>query len=189
MTTPTLLGELKSMLEEAAFLVSKAVPQEAHALIVKALVLVSRLEDVEQDHKSPEGAHAESHSSTTGNPGNRGSLPSREREEVSKVRSRLRRWTCRPQQINTRILSAYLELERSGVTPITEQRLRSALPSSLPFDSNFAQMKIIAERNHGKVFETYGGRVTIWPPVEAHVREFEKEILAGPTRPSRSADA
>ena len=174
-----LLRELKIALEEAAFLVSSATPKEAHARIVKALVLVSHLEEFEYKARAPGEPRAASPPSTTMPSVDQRGPSGFEGEEAKKVRNRLRLWSGRPQQINTRILKAYLELERSGVTPITEARLRSALPSSLPFDSNFAQMKIIAERNHGKVFETQSGRIIIWPPVEPYVRQFERELFPG----------
>ncbi len=159
-----LLHELKTTLEEAAFLVSTASAKEAHSHVVKALVLVSRLEEAEHGANPSEESRTQSDS---------------EMAEVKKVSNRLRLWSGRPQQINTQILKKYLELERSGVTPITESRLRSEFPPKLPFDSNFAQMKIIAERNHGKVFEVQEGRIIIWPPAEPYVRQFEREVFPG----------
>ena len=181
-----LLRELKTTLEGAAFLVSTAAPKEAHAHIVKALVLVSRLEEVEDNAPPPGEPPAASRRPPNTTSIDEVRLSESESEEVKKVRNRLRLWSGRPQQINTRILRAYLELERSGRNPITEALLRSALPSALSFDSNFAQMKIIAERNHGKVFEAQGGHVVIWSPVEPFVRQFEREVFAGNTQPSRN---
>ena len=180
----SLFRELKGLLEEAAFLVSRSSFKEAHAQIVKALVLTSRLEDEEQIARPTAGSRSESGVSMSTRSG-QGNAPTPENDETSsetkKVRNRLRLWSRRPQQINTRILRAYLELERSGVSPITEPLLRSAMPSELPFDSNFAQMKIIAERNHGKVFDIQGGRIFIWPPVEPYVREFERDLFPAST--------
>lgn len=176
------LGQLKSTLEEAAFLVSTAAsPKETHAVIVKALVLLSRLEDIKCDQEQRGQQSMTLGSSTTANFRDHDSRPQSDDEEARKVRNRLRLWCDRPQQINTRILMAYLELKRSGVTTITEPRLRATLPSDFPFDSNFAQMKIIAERNHGKIFETHSGQVTIWPPVETYVRDFESQVFKDST--------
>lgn len=173
-----LLGELKDTLEKAAFLVvSKAGPQEAHALVVKALVIVSRLEDHEHHHSPPKAVDETSDSSIDLKSSGRDKQPAAEIKEMKKVRNRLRLWSRKPQQINTRILKAYLELRRSGMIHITEQSLRSALPPDFPFESNFAQMKIIAEKNHGKVFETHGDHVEIWAPVEADVRDFERQTF------------
>lgn len=175
MTSLSLLHELKVILEEAAFLVSKAATKEAHSHVVKALVLVSHLEEAECSAHPSDESRTPSDSSAISAFSDQGSLSDSERGEVRKVSNRLRLWSRRPDQINTRILRTYLELERSGVTPITEAHLRSALPPTLPFDSNFAQMKIIAERNHGKVFEALEGRIVIWPPVVTYVRQFERE--------------
>lgn len=175
MTPLSMLHELKMTLEEAAFLVSTAATKEAHSHVVKALVLVSRLEEAEYSAHPPDGSRTTADPSAALAYSDHASPSDSEREEVEKVRNRLRLWSRRPHQINTRILRTYLELERSGVSPITEARLRSALPASLPFDSNFAQMKITAERNHGKVFESQGGHIAIWPPVAPYVRQFERE--------------
>ncbi len=178
MPNPTLLRELKGTLKKAAFLVvSKAEPQEAHALLVEALVIVSRLEDREHEPSAPMAGDEAPASSVDVAASGCGNLSLAEVNEVKKVRNRLRLWSRRPQQINARILTAFLNLRRSGMTQITEQRLRSALPSDLPFDSNYAQMKIIADRNHGKVFETLGDEVSIWAPVEVDVREFERQTF------------
>ena len=39
---------------------------------------------------------------------------------------------------------------------------------SKTFNSNYAQMKILAPKNHSKVFEEIDGKVTLW----SHVAEF-----------------
>lgn len=180
MLNPSLLLELKSTLENAAFLVSKPAPREAHSLILHALLLISRLEDSQDIHVSEIPRSIGSQQPMRAKSGIDDSEFMRETKEVNKVRRRLRLWSSRPGQFNTQILTAYLKLERAGIDPITEKRLRSALPSSLPFDTNFAQMKITAERNHGKVFEVHGDRVSIWKPVEDSVREFEQQVFTSP---------
>jgi hypothetical protein len=38
-------------------------------------------------------------------------------------------------------------------------------------------MRISAERNHGKVFDQNGEKVTLWPPVESVIREYEKLVF------------
>jgi len=178
MPNPNLLSELKDTLKKAAFqVVNKAEPQETHALLVEALVIVSRLEHREHEPSPPRAADEATVSSVAVAASGCGNLSLAEVNEVKKVRNRLRLWSRRPQQINARILTAFLNLRRSGMTHISEQSLRSELPSDLPFYSNYAQMKIIADRNHGKVFETDGDQVSIWAPVEADVREFERQTF------------
>ncbi|VAW60316.1 hypothetical protein MNBD_GAMMA08-1532 [hydrothermal vent metagenome] len=38
-------------------------------------------------------------------------------------------------------------------------------------------MKIIAEKNHGKVFDQYGENIVLWPPVVPSIREYEKVVF------------
>jgi hypothetical protein len=46
------------------------------------------------------------------------------------------------------------------------------------FESNFLQMKIIAEKNHGKIFEQNGDIVCLWEPIIESIREYEKIIFS-----------
>ena len=154
------LAELKNYLESAAFLVSKGTSEkEAHSAIVEGLVVLSEIEKVVANPKIPK-----THESPN-------SL------EVGKVKRRLKLWAKRPNQINSKILNAYLKLERSGVATITESKLRNELPEEKSFESNFLQMKIIAEKNHGKVFEQYGEKITLWDPVIEGIREYENFVF------------
>lgn len=105
------------------------------------------------------------------------SLTKEHRLEKDKVRARLERWSTHQDQINSRILNAYLRLERNGYNPITISMLRNQLLDIPTFTSNFDQMKIISPHNHAKVFEVNGEEVTIWHVVEVHVREYERQIL------------
>ncbi|MBM95272.1 MAG: hypothetical protein CMI09_05430 [Oceanospirillaceae bacterium] len=99
--------------------------------------------------------------------------------EVEKVNRRLRLWAKRQNQINSRILNAFLKLKRSGLTVITESDLRGEFLEEKSFDSNFLQMKIIAEKNHGKVFDQYGEIISIWRPVADGVNEYESIVFGG----------
>ena len=156
----TTIAELRQKLEHAAFLVAQdGKAQEAHQEIIRALVLLSDLEaglSSSVSDTSPDEVVA---------------------REVNKVARRLRLWASRPSQINSKILTAYLKLERSGTSPVTEDQLRAALPGEDSFYSNFAQMKAIADRNHGKVFEQSGTRVMLWEPVLPYVREYENKVF------------
>ena len=69
--------------------------------------------------------------------------------QIEKVKRRLKLWANRPHQINSRILTTYLKLEKAEVSPITEEKLRAAMQNEPSFSSNFLQMKISAEKNHG----------------------------------------
>jgi hypothetical protein len=156
------LSLLKRRLEAAAFLVGKGgAEKEAHSEIIQSLILVS---EIESNLLLPKKANA------SGGP---------EKHEANKVRRRLKLWSARQNQINAKILNAYLGLQRGGKSTITEQDLRNQLPEEVSFDANLTQMKIIAERNHGKIFDHRGESLTIWEPVSADVREYEKIVFGG----------
>jgi hypothetical protein len=154
------LSSLKSRLETAAFLVVKGgAEKEAHSEIIQSLMLVSEIE------------------SHLINPKKAGTSSGEVNHEANKVRRRLRLWAGRQSQINAKILNAFLKLQRSGKTNITEQDIKNELPDEESFYSNFVQMKIVADRNHGKVFDQHGNKVTIWGPISADVREYEKLVF------------
>ena len=163
-------SQLRNKLESAAFLVSKeGAAKEAHSEVVQCLILLSELESsclgpvkaspsINALHKKEEYSNKDIH------------------KEINKVSNRLKLWAKRPNQINSKILNAFLKLERSGVSVITERDLRAEVPEVKSFESNFAQMKIIAERNHGKLFEQYGERITLWQPIVSEVRNYERVV-------------
>ncbi len=154
-TLSTQAHALRELIEESAFLVSSKAPaREIHSKLVRCLAILEPLCEA----TSASGDHYE--------------------EEVRKVARRLNLWAKRQSQINSRILIAWLRLRRTGQQRITESDLRQALDGESSFPTNFAQMKIIADRNHGKVFEQHGEVVTIWPPVTTHVETFEQQVFA-----------
>lgn len=59
---------------------------------------------------------------------------------------------------------------------VTEHRLRQEVNKGSNFDSNFTQMRIIAVRNHGKLFDIENGEIHIWEPVKSHVGKFKTHI-------------
>jgi hypothetical protein len=157
----TKLGHLKDKLESIAFLVTQeSKAKESHKEIIQCLIILTDLESelTDADQTSSSG---KIHSN-----------------EINKVSRRLELWAKRPNQINAKILTAFLKLEKSGMPYITENDLKKSLPNEESFESNFAQMKIIAEKNHGKVFEQNGEIVSIWPPVLSYVKKFEEATLS-----------
>lgn len=101
-----------------------------------------------------------------------------EPEEVRKVIRKLKLWAKRQVQINSRILNAYLTLERSGQKRITEFNIQSVVPDiGLPFLTNFTQMRNSGEKNHGKIFEVYGDEVKLWEPIIPYIREYEDVVF------------
>lgn len=147
--------EVKSDLEEAAFLVnSSGKEKEVHKLIMGSLMKLSKHESATPVNDTTEQGKC---------------------NEVNKVARRLKLWSRRPTQINTRILTEYLRLH-SQQEFVTEQQLRQKFNQNDNFDSNFTQMKIIADRNHGKIFSVDGDKLSIWEPVKELVMNFKQDI-------------
>lgn len=155
------LAQLRDQIESAAFLVSKGgLEKQAHSELVHALITLVEIENICSLGKL------------------RSTSFEKCAKEAGKVRSRLKLWARpdRQDQINVRILNAFLRLEKSGVSVISENDLKRELPNVDSFDSNFAQMKAISEKNHGKIFEQDGAAIAIWEPVLSYVREYEQAI-------------
>lgn len=144
--------QIKEELEEASFLINKTGEEKnVHNLIMSALIKLAK------------------HESSTDEPS------SFEANEVNKVARRLKLWVKRPNQLNTKILTAFLKLQASEGR-VTEERLRQEINEGSNFDSNFTQMRIIADRNHGKLFSIENGEIHIWEPIKSHVEEFKTHI-------------
>ncbi|WP_205618899.1 hypothetical protein [Spongiibacter marinus] len=153
--------ELKSQLKICAFKVSNGADRtEIHDQLVDAIVNLNKLEA----------------QMTTSGSTKKATIALSDTSEINKVARRLKLWAKRKDQKNTQILMAYLDLRRSGQTTITESQLANAV-NDPAFATNFIQMKIIADRNHGKIFDQRGELVTIWPPVEEIIGEFERTVF------------
>jgi len=112
----------------------------------------------------------------------------RTQEEVAKVKKRLDMWVKKSNdQINSRILNCYLDLAESEETPqVKVKHLEEAYKRAShdekdhsKFNVNFAQMKNIAERNHGKVFQVTGEYVSIWSQVAELVAQYDTNRRKG----------
>jgi hypothetical protein len=103
---------------------------------------------------------------------------SREGEEIEKVANRLKRWAHNSNQINSRILQMFLKLKFNNKVVTVEQMSRMYWDGNklTEFFTNFNQMKIIAPKNHGKVFEVVNNEVNIWEPVGEFVKEFAQKL-------------
>ena len=108
--------------------------------------------------------------------------------EVNKVNRRLLLWASRQQQINSKILTTYLKLLRSGHSTITEEKLAKAYGNQNEFHKNYPQMKAISPNNHGKVFEVQNGIVKIWKPVRDAVARYEAMVLGEEERNSHQGN-
>lgn len=104
--------------------------------------------------------------------------------EIARVRRKLPRWERNQDQINSRILTLFLQLVREGHTPITEENLAAAYGDTAEFQRNFMQMKVIAPNNHAKVFDVANNIVSIWPPVSDLVKKYEESVLGTADSPA-----
>ena len=88
--------------------------------------------------------------------------------EINKVRRKVPKWFQNPNQINSTILIAYLNLAIKCET-VTEQMIKNECQNISDFKGNFNQMKNFGEKNHGKVFEDNFGNISLWEPVKKFV--------------------
>ena len=98
-----------------------------------------------------------------------------EEDEIQKVFRKVPRWLKNPDQYNSKILNAFMSLYIKG-EPVNIHLLEEASKlDSKRFLVNYTQMKIIAEKNHAKVFDEEGDNVYLWKPVS----DFIEDLYAG----------
>jgi DNA-binding transcriptional MerR regulator len=97
-----------------------------------------------------------------------------EEAEIVRVEKKVPKWFNSPHQANHKILVAYLNLLGDGESvPLTE--LQRACSGFENFGTHYLVMKVITERNHGKVFEEKNKQVFLWAPVKEFIKaEYEK---------------
>lgn len=88
--------------------------------------------------------------------------------EVEKVKRRVPGW-LRKNQINSKILYAFMELLGNGVS-VSKKDLEEACANVENFTSNFNQMRHFGRNNHGKVFDGFKDDIMLWQPVSTFVR-------------------
>lgn len=182
-----MLDKLRSEIEDAAFMLAGDADRKAiHGKLIRCLVLIDSIK-VSEDQPA---AVVDGENTTARNALDERSavavqqplvMRHHERDVVderNKVVRRLKMWARRQDQYNSQILNAYLELERAGLDRITEEDLCSYMGDPPWFASNFVQMKVVADRNHGKVFDADGYYVTIWEPVRSAVEEYERIVFS-----------
>ncbi|MBQ9481091.1 MAG: hypothetical protein IJU84_02885 [Clostridia bacterium] len=113
--------------------------------------------------------------------------------ETPKAIKRIPRWAKNPDQINHKIIRAYLLLsaENEQVTSYDMERRcldRNFSDTYAPtFRNNFAQMKIETPKSTGKVFEEKNGFVTVWERV-APTLESYREYFTEEREPSETSE-
>jgi len=154
------LSQAETIFENVAFLIAKEVPaKEIHSTIIKGLIILSEVKKSITIKKTQESEYNQN-----------------ETNEIKKIKKRLKLWSKpeRQQNINAQILNAFLKLKQSDKGYATEIDIQNELQNIDNFKNNFDQMKNIAEKNHGKIFEQNGNHIEIWKPVSLFVSEYEK---------------
>lgn len=91
--------------------------------------------------------------------------------EIQKIQKRVPKWFNNPNQLNSQILIAFMNLRESNKS-VKYYELEDKCKSIKSFKSNFDQMAMFGEKNHGKVFQKVNSLITLWEPVRAII-EFE----------------
>jgi len=105
-------------------------------------------------------------------------LADEEKCEVDKVKRKVPKWFNNLQQINTQILKSYLLLQQE-TDVVTVNLLANVCEGegveAKTFHDHYPQMKLIAEKNHAKVFDESDKIITLWEPVSKFILcEYEK---------------
>lgn len=99
--------------------------------------------------------------------------------EIKKVHSRVLRWMKNPNQYNAKIFLAFMALSKGGEISVNMDTLKKncGLDPGI-FKKNYNQMKIISEKNHGKVFDTRAdGTIELWEPVADFIIQEYKKVF------------
>ncbi len=89
-----------------------------------------------------------------------------EDNEVEKVQRKIPRWLKNPTQYNSIILNTYMSMSNNNEHPVALDALEETTGMDRKqFLTNYTQMKIIAEKNHAKVFTEEDGVVSLWEPI------------------------
>ncbi len=96
-----------------------------------------------------------------------------EGSEIEKVHRKVPRWMNNPSQYNSIILRTYMFISNNNKNPVILDVLEEKTNlNKKQFLTNYTQMKIMAEKNHAKVFTEEDGVVSLWVPVEKFIVEL-----------------
>jgi hypothetical protein len=88
-----------------------------------------------------------------------------ETQEIRKIERKIPRWFEEKEQINSKILYAFIRLHEQNNGMVTYEQLEKN--AKIPkFKGNFDQMKNFGIKNHGKIFEQVGQNIYLWEKVE-----------------------
>ena len=99
-------------------------------------------------------------------------------EQIQKVRRRVPGWKRKTDQVNSKILSLFMELSDNGKKGVFLDMLEDEFDTKYPeeadvFKKNYVQMKNFGANNHAKVFdEDEEKTVWLWEPVKDFIIEL-----------------
>jgi hypothetical protein len=95
--------------------------------------------------------------------------------EIKRVQKKVPGWFEKTDQINSKILYAFIEIYlKKGNVTVEELEIKSNVPT---FKSNYDQMKFIAPHNNAKVFEEIDGNVYFWKEVEEFIWNYYNKYI------------
>jgi len=96
-----------------------------------------------------------------------------ENNEIEKVKRRIILWNNKQNQMNYKILKAFMDLSNDGNHSVNIISLERYLNIKDPrkFLGHYNQLKTISAKNHGKVFHEENGQISLWKPVEEFIIE------------------
>ena len=98
-----------------------------------------------------------------------------EGSEIEKVYRKVPRWMNDPSQYNSIILRTYMLISNNNENPVMLDVLEEKTSlDRKQFLTNYTQMRIMAEKNHAKVFNEEDGVVSLWKPVEKFIVDLYK---------------
>lgn len=89
-------------------------------------------------------------------------------DEIRKIEKRIPKWFNNPDQINSKILIAFMQLYELN-SSVRYDDLEQKCASIKSFKQNLNQMIILGEKNHGKVFEKIDSLITLWEPARQFI--------------------
>lgn len=99
----------------------------------------------------------------------------KEEFQINKVNQRVPKWFKNPQQINSKILIKFLELQKTN-NNVDLEMLEYECDLE-KFKTNFAKMIDFTDKNSGKVFDKIDDNIYLWEPVEKFIlNEYNKYL-------------
>ncbi len=92
-----------------------------------------------------------------------------EQQEMERVMKKIPKWFNSPNQANHKILVTYLKLLGDN-NSVRLSELQKSCFDIENFANHYTAMKVIREKNHGKVFEENNKQIFLWEPVKDFIK-------------------